>query len=47
MIKLFEGLVPYLVPKPKIDVPKADNLTFRLHYQVTKEPFSVHSNVYQ
>ena len=34
MLSLVNGAKPYIKPKPKVDVPRADNLVFRLHYRV-------------
>lgn len=35
MLSLVNGAKPYIKPKPKVDVPRADNLVFRLHYRAT------------
>ena len=34
MLKLVKGVQPYVKPKPKVEVPRADNFVFRLHYRV-------------
>ena len=31
---LVKGVEPYIKPKPKVEVPRADNFVFRLHYRV-------------
>ena len=35
MIGLVKGVQPYFKPKPKVEVPRADNFVFRLHYRVS------------
>lgn len=35
MLSMFKDVRPYLVPKPKAEVPRPDNLVFKLHYKVT------------
>jgi len=35
MFGLFNSVKPYLKPKRKVDVPRPDNLIFKLHYKVT------------
>ena len=34
MLNLVKGVEPYIKPKPKVEVPRADNVVFRLHYRV-------------
>ena len=34
MLGLFKQVEPYLKTKRKIDVPRPDNLVFKLHYKV-------------
>ena len=34
MFGLFNSVKPYLKPKRKVDVPRPDNLIFKLHYKV-------------
>ena len=36
MLGLFGSVRPYLKPKRKVDVPRPDNLIFKLHYKVSK-----------
>jgi len=35
MLGMFNSVKPYVVPKPKVDVPRPDNAVFRLHYKLT------------
>jgi len=35
MLGLVKGVEPYIKPKPKVEVPRADNFVFRLHYRAT------------
>jgi len=35
MLGMFSKVQPYLVPKPKVDVPRPDNAVFRFHYKYT------------
>ena len=41
MLGMFNSVKPYVVPKPKVDVPRLDNAVFRLHYKasLTEEIF--------
>ena len=36
MLGLVKNVEPYIKPKPKVEVPRADNFVFRLHYRVRK-----------
>ena len=36
MLGLVKGAHPYVKPKPKVEVPRADSLVFRLHYRVSE-----------
>ena len=35
MLGMFNSVKPYVVPKPKVDVPRPDNAVFRLHYKAS------------
>lgn len=35
MLGLFSKVTPYVKPKPKAEVPRPDNIIFRLHYRTT------------
>ncbi len=37
MLKLFGNVKPMVAPKPKIQVPRPDNIVFRLHYRVREK----------
>ena len=39
MLGLVKNVQPYIKPKPKVEVPRADNFVFRLHYRVRKQSF--------
>lgn len=41
MLGLFGSVKPFLKPKPKIKVPRPDNLVFRMHYRLTFSIFMV------
>ena len=36
MLGMFDKVKPLLTPKPKIQVPRPDNVVFRMHYKVTQ-----------
>ena len=40
MLKLFAAVPKsFIKPKRKVDVPRTDNLIFKLHYKVRLDPF--------
>ena len=40
MLGMFSKVQPYLVPKPKVDVPRPDNAVFRFHYKASNTVFN-------
>ena len=43
MLGMFNSVKPYVVPKPKVDVPRPDNAVFRLHYKASMRRYFIKS----
>ena len=43
MLGMFNSVKPYVVPKPKVDVPRPDNAVFRLHYKASMPRYFIKS----